>query len=69
MWIGTDIAVPAYDKQMVKVKVADFCKDYIAYAHYNHKEQVWYDENGHCLNDNVYKWKLDIIMMLRGRCK
>lgn len=56
MWIDTDIAIPAFDKQIVKIKVADFAENYVTEGYYNHREQVWYDKNGHCLNDNVYKW-------------
>jgi hypothetical protein len=56
-WISTDKAIPAYNDQIVKVKVADFTKDYITYGYYNHKEQCWYSIDGWCLNDNVYAWK------------
>ena len=59
MWIDTDIAIPAFDKQIVKIKVADFAENYVTEGYYNHREQVWYDKNGHCLNDNVYKWLSD----------
>ena len=59
MWIDTDIAIPAFDKQIVRIKVADFTENYVTEGYYNHREQVWYDKNGHCLNDNVYKWLSD----------
>lgn len=56
-WISTDRAIPAFDSQIVKVKVADFTKDYVVDGYYNHNEQVWYSVDGYCLNDNVYAWK------------
>ena len=56
-WISTDKAIPAFDSQVVKVKVADFFSDYITEGYYNHKEQIWYSITGYCLNDNVYAWK------------
>jgi len=63
MWIDTDIAKPAYDKQIVKVKVADFSGDYITNAYYNHREGKWYNKDGNCLNDNVYKWKISLLKL------
>ena len=59
MWIDADIAIPAYDKQIVKIKVADFAENYVAEGYYNHKEEVWYRKDGYCLNDNVYQWLSD----------
>ncbi len=56
-WISTDKAIPAFDDQIVKVKVADFTKDYTTYGYLNHKEYRWYSVEGWCLNDNVYAWK------------
>lgn len=55
-WVDVDTAIPAFDKQIVKVKVADYAQDYETEGYYNHREQVWYDKNGNCLNDNVYEW-------------
>lgn len=56
-WISIDKALPAYDEQIVKVKVADFVKDYVTEAWYDHTQWVWYSVEGYCLNDNVYAWK------------
>jgi len=56
-WISADKAIPAFNKQIVKVKVADVSKNYITYAYYNHGLQEWWSHDGHCLNDNVYAWK------------
>lgn len=64
MWISTDIAEPSYNDQIVKVKVASFSGDYITYAFYNHRELVWYDKDGNCLNDNVYQWKISLMKNL-----
>lgn len=56
-WLDVDKAIPTFDNQIVKIKVADFNKNYTTLGFYNHKEQVWYSIQGDCLNDNVYKWK------------
>lgn len=56
-WLDVDMAVPAYRNQVVKVKVADFCGDFKTFATYDKRSNLWYDEDGICLNDNVYKWK------------
>ena len=56
-WISADKAVPAYSDQIVKVKVADFTKDYTTYGHFNHEKYCWYSIEGWSLNDNVYAWK------------
>lgn len=56
-WIDADKAVPAFSDQLVKVKVADFAKDYTTYARYIHKLQEWWSVDGYNLNDNVYAWK------------
>ncbi len=56
-WIDVDKAIPAYDEQLVKVKVADFTKDYTTEGWYDHERQEWYSVDGFCLNDNVYAWK------------
>lgn len=60
MWISTNIAEPSFDKQVVKVKVADFYCNYITEAYYDHNEMKWYNKEGSCLNDNVYKWDLPL---------
>lgn len=57
-WIDVDKAIPSFDDQIVKVKVADYCYDYITDGYYNHKEEVWYSVDGYCLHDNVYAWKI-----------
>ena len=56
-WISTDKALPAFDEQVVKVKVADFGGDHITDAWYSHKYGLWFSIKGYCLNDNVYAWK------------
>ena len=56
-WIDVDKAIPSFDGQIVKVKVADLTKNYVTDGYYNHREQVWYSVDGYCLNDNVYEWK------------
>ena len=56
-WINVDKAIPAYDEQLVKVKVADFTKDYITEGWYDHNKQEWYSVDGFCLHDNVYAWR------------
>ena len=69
MWIDTDIAIPAFDEQIVKIKVADFAENYVTEGYYSHREQVWYDKNGYCLNDNVYKWSSDNKPDMREKVK
>lgn len=56
-WVNTDKAIPSYDEQLVKIKVADSAGDYITEGWYNHEEQKWYSAGGFCLDDNVYAWK------------
>lgn len=56
-WNSTDKSIPAYDDQLVKVKVVDFAKDYITKGWYDHDRQEWYSVDGFCLHDNVYAWK------------
>ena len=56
-WINADKAIPAFNCQVVKVKVADFNKDYITEAWYDHDKQQWFSIDGICLNDNVYSWR------------
>lgn len=56
-WIDVDKAIPAYDEQLVKVKVADFTKEYTTEGWYDHNRQEWYSVDGCCLHDNVYAWK------------
>lgn len=55
-WKDTDKELPT-NKIFVKVKVADFKKDYIDIAHYNESDFHWYSKDGYDLNDNVYRWK------------
>lgn len=56
-WISVDKAVPAYNDQIVKVKVADFTKNYVTYGQFHHEKYCWYSIDGYELNDNVYAWK------------
>lgn len=56
-WVNTDKAIPSYDEQLVKIKVADSAGDYITEGWYDHEEQKWYSADGFCLDDNVYAWK------------
>ena len=56
-WNSTDKSIPAYTDQLVKVKVADFAKDYTTEGWYDHDRQEWYSVDGFCLHDNVYAWK------------
>lgn len=56
-WISTDKAMPAYDEQVVKIKVADPYKDYITKGWYDHKREEWFSIDGLCLHDNVYAWR------------
>ena len=56
-WIDVDKAIPAFSDQLVKVKVADFTKNYTTYAYYIHRLQEWWSFDGYNLNDNVYAWK------------
>lgn len=56
-WIDVNKAIPASNKQVVKVKVADYVGYHVTYAHYSHSLKIWISEDGRFLNDNVYKWK------------
>lgn len=56
-WIDTNKAIPAYDGQVVKMKVADPCKDYTTKGWYDHKREEWFSIDGLCLHDNVYAWR------------
>lgn len=59
-WVSTEKSVPAYKNQIVMAKVADFSGDYMTKAYYDERSGLWYGENGLCLNDNVYKWAIEI---------
>ena len=56
-WIDTDKAIPAYDKQLVIIRVADFTTDYITEGWYDHNRQEWFRFDGLCLHNDVYGWK------------
>ena len=56
-WISVDKAIPAYNEQIVKIKVADVAGDYKTEGWYDHEKQKWYSIKGYCLHDNVYAWK------------
>lgn len=56
-WIDVNKAIPAYDEQLVRIKVADFAKDYTTEGWYDHNKQEWYSVDGFCLHDLVYAWK------------
>lgn len=57
-WIKADKAVPAYDRQVVKVKVVKFDgTHYIREAFYYHKYGLWFSTAGYHLTEPVYAWK------------
>lgn len=56
-WIDTDKAIPAYDDQVVKIKVVDPYKDYTTIGWYDHQREEWFSIDGLCLHDNVYAWR------------
>ena len=57
LWISTDKAIPAYDEQLVKIKVVALPQGYTTEGWYDHDRQEWYSVEGYCLHDNVYAWK------------
>ena len=61
-WIDVDKAIPAYDEQIVKIKVADSAGNYKTEGWYNRYKQEWFSIEGYCLHDNVYAWKHTIPM-------
>ena len=61
VWTSTDIALPAFDGQKVKIKVADFVQDYNAIGYFNHRQNEWnilLEDGTSIPSDNVYSWKL-----------